>query len=87
MISQLITKDQSRIKTNEYGKPYLIDNAFYFNISHTAGYVALAISDKRDIGIDIEQVHRQVDYKLILFSRRNIQYINSIGNSEEFIRE
>lgn len=38
---------------NEYGKP--ISNNTYFNISHSDGYIALAI-DQVPVGIDIENI-------------------------------
>ena len=38
---------------NEYGKP--ISNNKYFNISHSGGYIALAI-DQVPVGIDIENI-------------------------------
>lgn len=51
------------IKQNEYGKPYLIDNKFYYNISHSNEYVALGISNI-DIGIDIEYDNKDdINYK------------------------
>ena len=51
------------IKKNDYGKPYLIDNKFYYNISHSNEYVALGISNI-DIGIDIEYDNKDnINYK------------------------
>jgi 4'-phosphopantetheinyl transferase len=43
-----------KIKNNEYGKPYLFHREnYFFNISHSEDWVALAISTK-EIGIDLE---------------------------------
>lgn len=39
---------------NRYGKPYLADNALYFNLSHSANMTILAVSDK-EVGIDCEK--------------------------------
>ena len=51
------------IKQNEYGKPYLINNKFYYNISHSNEYVALGISNS-DVGIDIEYDNKDnINYK------------------------
>lgn len=36
------------------GQPYLIDHSFHISISHTKGYVAVAVNPNRAIGIDIE---------------------------------
>ncbi len=41
-------------KLNSYGKP--VSESIKFNVSHSKGLIALAISSSRDIGIDIEQV-------------------------------
>ena len=38
---------------SEYGKPYLADPSAYFSLSHSAQWVALAVSD-RAIGFDIQ---------------------------------
>jgi 4'-phosphopantetheinyl transferase len=39
----------------EYGKPYLKDNALYFNIAHSEDIVAVAV-DQSPIGIDVERI-------------------------------
>ena len=39
---------------NEYGKP--LSDSIKFNVSHSKGLIALAISDEREIGLDIEQI-------------------------------
>ena len=38
---------------NQYGKPYLINNKVYFNVSHSGKLVVIAIS-KEEVGVDIE---------------------------------
>ena len=40
---------------NIYGKPFLITNRYFFNISHSHEKVAVGISDS-EIGIDIEKI-------------------------------
>ena len=49
---------------SRYGKPYLaspaIGRKLYFNISHTEGYLAFAMSTSTPLGIDIEKVDRNV---------------------------
>lgn len=46
------------IEYNEYGKPYIKGNPFYFNKSHSYDYTLLACS-QQEIGIDIEK-HREI---------------------------
>jgi len=38
------------------GKPFLPDNSYFFSISHCADYVAVIISTKSNVGIDIQHV-------------------------------
>ena len=49
---------------SRHGKPYLASPAIgrnlYFNISHTGGYLAFAMSTSTPLGIDIEKVDRNV---------------------------
>ncbi len=42
---------------NEDGKPYLLNNSTYFNISHSYDYVIVTTSNK-EIGIDIEKIRK-----------------------------
>ncbi|MBR1731165.1 MAG: 4'-phosphopantetheinyl transferase superfamily protein [Ruminococcus sp.] len=48
------------IKLNEYGKPYVVSGP-YFSLAHSGDYVALAVSDKAEVGCDIERL-RKLDY-------------------------
>ena len=43
-----------KLLRNENGKPYFENSAIQFNISHSRGVVACAITDSGEIGIDIE---------------------------------
>lgn len=42
--------------TAEYGKPYLPDRAWYFNLSHSEDYLALVVADTDGLGIDVERI-------------------------------
>ena len=42
------------IKKNEFGKPYIENSPIKFNISHTDGAVAVALSDS-EVGVDIQR--------------------------------
>jgi 4'-phosphopantetheinyl transferase len=52
-------------ETNAYGCPYLAPplarHSLRFNLSHTGGLVACAISRGGDVGVDVENVTRDVD--------------------------
>jgi 4'-phosphopantetheinyl transferase len=48
-----ISPQQVPLAVNPHGKPHLPDDTIHFNLSHTAGYVLLAVSD-HELGVDIE---------------------------------
>lgn len=47
--------------TNYYGKPFIAENdqaaPLYFNLSHTEGLVACAVSINGDVGVDVETLN------------------------------
>lgn len=45
---------EHNIQHNLSGKPFLSDGSYNISISHTRGYVAVALNPKKEIGIDIE---------------------------------
>lgn len=45
---------EHNIQHNLSGKPFLSDGSYNISISHTRGYVALALNPNKEIGIDIE---------------------------------
>jgi len=55
-----------RFSANAFGKPVLCaENApppIQFNLTHSRGAIALAVSRKREVGIDIEERHRPIEY-------------------------
>ena len=52
-------------EANRFGRPYIAEPVDHrhirFNLSHTNGLVACAISFEREIGVDIENVTRELD--------------------------
>jgi 4'-phosphopantetheinyl transferase len=64
------------ILKNKLGKPYIKDNPFYFNISHSEDYYIMAISHQ-NIGIDIQK-HVLLKPKIInRFTLEEKDYINN----------
>ncbi len=57
--------DFQQIQIGEYGKPFIIGKPFYFNISHSNPYVAVAFSNANELGIDIEQIPKQSKQELL----------------------
>ena len=56
---------------NEYGKPQ--SDKCFFNISHSKGVVVLAVSQKYDIGVDIEVI-RNKDEDLVKYISSEEEY-------------
>ncbi|WP_312654286.1 4'-phosphopantetheinyl transferase family protein [Aminipila sp.] len=51
-----IPNDKLLFKTNEYGKPYLMNSNIYYNISHSGEWVICVMNETSPVGIDIEEV-------------------------------
>lgn len=52
---------------NQYGKPFLINQPnFHFSISYSGDLAVIAMSSLADIGIDIEWIDPQLEYKKIM---------------------
>lgn len=51
------------IRRTERGKPYFLDSAVHFSISHTPKHVFCVLSD-RSVGIDAEETDREVNLAL-----------------------
>lgn len=50
-----------RFRSNEYGKPFLEDDAVRFNLSHSGGVALFAVTRRREIGVDIECIRKDFD--------------------------
>ena len=66
------------IVTDKNNKPRLPGDTIFFNISHTREAFAFVISDKTNVGIDLEKVDRDIDFESIIkrfFSKREGEFI------------
>ncbi len=52
--------EEKEIAYHPSGRPYLKDDSYYISISHTRGYVAVALHPSREVGLDIEQYGTRV---------------------------
>ncbi len=52
--------EEKEIAYHPSGRPYLKDDSFYLSISHTRGYVAVALHPFCEVGLDIEQYGTRV---------------------------
>lgn len=55
-----VLQEEKDIAYTPEGKPFLADHSYFISISHTRGYVALALSKSGPLGIDIEQYGKKV---------------------------
>jgi 4'-phosphopantetheinyl transferase len=46
----------NKLTYNKYGKPYLFHSDISFSLSHSGSYVVLAVGQKMELGIDIEEL-------------------------------
>lgn len=76
--SKELTKE---IKFNEYGKPYIDDSEFFFNISHSGDYVLIAYGDS-EVGVDIQKcVDIPKLMQSLIFLPDELTYINSLPSN------
>ncbi|NDV78801.1 4'-phosphopantetheinyl transferase superfamily protein [Dysgonomonas sp. 511] len=55
-----LTGEEKEVYYNDSGKPFLADHSYHISVSHTRGYVAVAINKTKDIGLDIEQISDKI---------------------------
>ncbi|WP_347558036.1 4'-phosphopantetheinyl transferase superfamily protein [Robbsia sp. KACC 23696] len=57
-----------RFKTGSRGRPALRDteSALSFNVSHAGDHALIALSDTRDVGIDVERIDPTLDWRTLL---------------------
>jgi len=57
--------NELQILKNQYEKPYIEGNPVFFNISHSKQILAVGLSDKNSLGVDVEIIKNTFDYKNI----------------------
>ncbi len=59
LIKELLGEEKE-VQYNKSGKPFLVDRSYHISVSHTKGYVAVAINKVKHIGLDIEQISEKI---------------------------
>lgn len=81
--------DEWLFQRNQYGKPFIVNPGFEwlrFNLSHTHGLAACAITNGKNIGIDVERYDRMDDPSGIAqryFSKRESTDLAILSNEEK----
>ncbi|MBE6665744.1 MAG: 4'-phosphopantetheinyl transferase superfamily protein [Ruminococcaceae bacterium] len=73
-----LNTDDFQIEKNKYGKPYIKNReGFYYNLSHSGQYVALAFGNT-EVGIDIQKHDTATNMRMIAdicFARDEKEYV------------
>ena len=69
MIKKYFGADNPTFMLNDYGKPFVDKEGVFFNISHSKGRVACAVSDT-PVGLDIEKLTDKSDMDIKNFAKR-----------------
>ncbi len=88
ILSQYLLKKPNELifSKKENGKPILIPQILYFNLSHTHNLGILAITKDKEIGIDIENTKREMDYLNIakrFFHAIEYESLIKLANNEQ----
>ncbi len=79
--------DKIQFSYNSFGKPTLLNEKYFFNISHTKNFFAIALSDKVPVGIDIENINRDIEWQPIVNSYFTQNEKNWITNFPDDIQK
>ncbi len=92
VLIQLLLKKMDKndiiFSKNIYGKPYLIGNKFYFNISHSKQKVAVALYSE-EVGVDIEKIanpNLKIVDRFFTYDEKNFVFLcdNKLKIAERF---
>ena len=76
LLREIFNGEEIEMEHNSDGKP-LIANGYNISVSHTIGYVAIIVSDRHEVGIDIEHVCDRVE-KIASRFMRDDEHANNI---------
>jgi 4'-phosphopantetheinyl transferase len=68
ILSRYLEIDPAHIhfRSNEYGKPFVIDQAIEFSLSHSGDVILIAVTRDQRIGVDVEHIRSDFDYQPIV---------------------
>jgi len=64
LLSQYLERPAHTLRWDKaaHGKPFLVDGACRFNLTHSENVAALAVSPQAELGLDVEDRTRRVDF-------------------------
>lgn len=75
--------EKLHFEKGERGKPFLRNNPCFFSVSHSGGFVAVAVADE-EIGIDIETIkQRRQSVEKRVFNESEIKLIDESADCDE----
>jgi 4'-phosphopantetheinyl transferase len=92
MLSEYVPRDPRdwRFRIAEYGRPELAELPpgapdLRFNLSHTPGLVACAVTVGRDVGVDVENVNRTLTHQVPerFFSPQEVADLRALPHEEQ----
>ncbi|MGB1205827.1 MAG: 4'-phosphopantetheinyl transferase family protein [Chitinophagales bacterium] len=61
LLAEMLQKTNVEISYNLHKKPYLKNEMYQISISHSLEYVAIILHEKKQVGIDVENIHPRVE--------------------------
>jgi len=68
-----------RFTRGEYGKPALLDGGPHFSLSHSGAIALVAVSDEREIGVDVERVRPVPDAPALARRHFSVEHAREIA--------
>jgi len=68
---------------NQHGKPYVEENKVYFNLSHTKSKAFFGFHFSCPIGVDIEDINRQISVKIAGDPKQDLETFLRVWCAEE----
>lgn len=91
ILADFLNQSPQSLKFNisDYGKPLLADQSLFFNLSHAGDFLVLALSEQRELGVDIE-CYKKIDYwpiaKRFFHELEQDQIQNSVNPEHTFFQ-
>lgn len=81
-----IGSSSNRLSFSRYGKPFLGDQAFEFNLSHSGNIILLALASNISVGVDVEKIVADNDFEsfLQIFHLNELSHFRSIATQKNY---